>query len=174
MSLPKRPATLAELEAGLAAKLLQEDQHLEFKRDVPPNREIARQCAALAAQGGALVLGVDEGNAGFAITPLDYTGVRERVGQSAQDAPEPPVELDSLVLHAEEPGKGIVWVEIPPSPHMAHQVSGTYYMRDDARTRPMSDAEVAARMALREARPHMMEQATLRPPVPQPEMEESR
>ena len=159
MSLPRRPATLAELKASLVAKLLQEGQHLEFKRDVPSNDVIARQCAALAAEGGALVIGVDEADTGFAVAPVDYAGVREKVGQIAQDTPEPPVELDSLVLHAGEPGKGVVWVEIPPSPHMVHQVGGTYYKRDDARTRPMSDAEVSARMALREARSHAIEQA---------------
>ena len=159
MSLPKRPETLAELEASLAAKLLQEGQHLEFKRELPSNKEIARQCAALAVQGGVLVLGVGETDAGFVASPIDCAGVRERVGQIAQDTPQPPVELDSRVLHAAEAGKGVVWVEIPPSPHMLHQVGGTYYRRDDARTRPMSNAEVTARMALREERPLMLEQA---------------
>ena len=142
MSLPKRPETLAELEVSLAAKLLQEGQHLEFKRELPSNKEIARQCAALAFQGGVLVLGVGETDAAFVASPIDCAGVRERVGQIAQDTPQPPVELDSRVLHAAEPGKGVVWVEIPPSPHMLHQVGGTYYRRDDARTRPMSEAEV--------------------------------
>ena len=159
MSLPRRPTTLAELEASLAAGTLQEGQHLEFKRELPSNKEIARQCAALAVQGGTLVLGVEETHAGFVASPIDYAGVREQVGQIAQDTPEPPVELESLVLHADEPGKGIVWVEIPPSPHMLHQVGGTYYKRDDARTRPMSDAEVSDRMAMREARPHVLGQA---------------
>ena len=92
MSLPKRPATLAELEASLAAKLLQEGQHLEFKRELPSNKEIARQCAALAVQGGVLVLGVEETSTGFVGSPIDYIGVREKVGQIAQDTPEPPVE----------------------------------------------------------------------------------
>ena len=158
MSLPKRPATLAELEASLAAGTLQEGQHLEFKRELPSNKEIARQCAALAVQGGVLVLGVEETSTGFVGSPIDYIGVREKVGQIAQDTPEPPVELESLVLHADEPGKGVVWVEIAPSPHMLHQVGGRYYKRDDARTRPMSHAEVTDRIALREARPHMLKQ----------------
>ena len=159
MSLPKRPATFAELQESLAAKILQEDQHTEFKRELPPNKEIARQCAALAVQGGSLVLGVEETDAGFATSPIDYAGVRERIGQVAQDVPQPPIELDSRLLHADEPGRGVVWVEIPPSPHMLHQVGGTYYKRADARTRPMTDAEVAERMALREGRPRALEQA---------------
>ena len=158
MSLPKRPATLAELEASLAAGTLQEGQHLEFKRELPSNKEIARQCAALAVQGGVLVLGAEETSTGFVGSPIDYIGVREKVGQIAQDTPEPPVELESLVLQADEPSKGVVWVEIAPSPHMLHQVGGRYYKRDDARTRPMSHAEVTDRIALREARPHMLKQ----------------
>lgn len=159
MSPPKCPATLAELKESLAAKLLQEGQHLEFKRELPSNKEIARQCAALAVQGGALVLGVEETDAGFVTSPIDCVGVREQIGQIAQDTPQPPVDLDSRLLHADEPGKGVVWVDIPPSPHMLHQVGGRYYRRDDARTRPMLDAEVSDRMALREARPHMLQEA---------------
>ena len=159
VSLPRRPATLAELENSLAARLLQEGQHLEFKRELPSNKEVARQCAALAVQGGALVLGVAETDLGFVVSPIDYAGVREHVGQIAQDVPQPPVDVDSRLLHADDPRKGVVWIEIPPSPHMLHQVGGRYYRRDDARTRPMPDAEVSDLMALRDARPRMLERA---------------
>jgi len=169
VSLPKRPATLAELRESLAAGVLQEGRHLEFKRELPSNRDIARQCAALAVQGGVLVFGVDESEAGLVVAPIEYAGVREKVGQIAADRSVPPIELDSSVLHSVETGEGVVWIEIPPSPHMLHQVDGTYYTRDDARTRPMSDAEVADRMELRKGRPRLLGQAlerALRRPEP--------
>ena len=123
---------------------------LEYKRELPgSNRSLARQLAGFAAEGGALVIGVEETTTGLAIASIDINGARERVEQIARDIPEPPVQVESFVLPSSTPGQGVLWIEIPASSAMLHQVNGTYYERGDTQTRPMSDDDVADRMSLR-------------------------
>ena len=109
------------------------------------------------------MIGVAEEGASPTVTPIDCSGLRERVEQVARDVPQPPVPVESHILGAETPGRGVLWIEIPASPQMLHEVDGTYYARDDTQTRPMRDAEVADRMKLRRDRPqlilHALEQA---------------
>lgn len=98
------------------------------------------------------MIGVDEAATGLAVAPIDVDGARERVEQIARDIPDPPVQVESFILPSSTPGQGVLWIEIPASSAMLHQVDGTYYERLDTQTRPMSDAEVADRMRLRTSR----------------------
>ena len=98
------------------------------------------------------MIGVDEAATGLAVAPIDVDGARERVEQIARDIPDPPVQVESFILPSSTPGQGVLWIEIPASSAMLHQVDGTYYERLDTQTRPMSDAEVADRMRLRASR----------------------
>ena len=125
---------------------------MEFKRELPSNKALAKQLAGFAAEGGVLVVGVEETPAGLEIRPIDCAGARERVEHVALDTPDPPVHIESHMLLHETDGHGVLWIEIPPSPAMAHQVNGTYYGREDTQTRPMPDSEVAGRMRLRNDR----------------------
>ena len=125
---------------------------MEFKQELPLNKALAKHIAGLAAEGGALVIGVEETPTGNEIRPLDCKGTRERVEQIARDIPVPPVDIESYILDSEGTGHGVLWIEIPVSPAMLHQVDGTYYERGDTQTRPMADSEVADRMRLRQGR----------------------
>ena len=154
MGLPVRPTSIAELGTRLNSGDLRESRSLEFKRELPANKALAKQIAGLAAEGGALAIGVEETPTGNAIRPLDYSGARERVEQIARDIPVPPVHIESYILDSETPGRGVLWIEIPASPAMLHQVDGTYYERGDTQTRPMRDADVAERIRLRADREH--------------------
>ena len=60
VNLPTRPVTIDDLRQGLDSGDLREGRNLEFKRQFPDNRALARQIAAFAAEGGALVIGVAE------------------------------------------------------------------------------------------------------------------
>ena len=162
MALPERPATLEVLRAQLAAEALRESRHLEFKRELPDNRQLAKQVAGLAAADGALVIGVAETDSGLEVSPVDCRGARERVEQVARDTPDPPVQVESYILEEDVSGQGVLWIEIPASQHLLHQVGGTYYERGDTQTRPMRDADVADRMALREERPAAIREALAR------------
>ena len=154
MRLPTRPASIEELGVQLSSGELQESRTLEFKRELPKNKALAKQLAGFAAEGGSLVIGVEETRSGNAIRALDCRGARERVEQIARDIPVPPVHVESYILDSETPGHGVLWIEIPTSPAMLHQVDGTYYERGDTQTRPMRDADVAERIRLRADREH--------------------
>ena len=162
MTLPERPATLEALRAQLAAGALRESRHLEFKRELPDNRQLAKQVAGFAVAGGALVIGVAETDTGLEVSPVDCRGARERVEQVARDTPDPPVQIESYILEEGASGRGVLWIEIPASPDLLHQVGGAYYERGDTQTRPMRDADVAGRMALRVERPGPIREALAR------------
>ena len=159
MRLPDRPETLHALKDRIALGELRESRNVEFKRDFPANRVLAKQVAAFAAEGGVLVVGVAETESGLQMAPVDCSGLRERVEQVARDIPNPPVQVASHFLEAETPGSGVLWIEIAASPAMLHQVEGTYYERGDTQTRPMRDSDVADRMGLRRERPQLIQQA---------------
>lgn len=149
MTIPERPATIDALRERMSSPEFQESRSLEFKREVPRSKSLAKQLAGFAAEGGALVIGVEETSAGLAVAPIDIDGARERVEQVARDVPEPPVQVESFILPSSTRGQGVLWIEIPASSAMLHQVNGIYYERLDTQTRPMSDADVADRMSLR-------------------------
>ena len=161
MRLPARPTSIAELKERIDSGELRESRVLEFKREfLGKNEDTARQIAGLAAQGGVLVIGVEEPKGSVPrVTPIETRGSRERVEQIARDIPEPPVQLESHILVDDAPGRGVLWIEIPASAALLHQVAETYYTRDDTQTRPMSDAEVADRMDLRKDRGGPIERA---------------
>ncbi len=159
MRLPNRPTSIAELKERIDSGELRESRVLEFKRQFPKNEDTARGIAGLAAEGGVLVIGVAEEQDGLRVAPIDCNGVRERAENIARDIPKPPVQVESHILDDDAPGRGVLWIEIPASPAMLHQVNSTYYWRDDTQTRPMSDPEVADRMALRTDRRGPIEQA---------------
>ena len=152
MRLPARPESIEELEERLSSGELRESRSLEFKQELPLNKALAKHIAGLAPEGGALVIGVEETPTGNEIRPLDCKGTRERVEQIARDIPVPPVDIESYILDSEGTGHRVLWIEIPASPAMLHQVDGTYFERGDTQTRPMADSEVADRMRLRQNR----------------------
>ena len=135
------------LENGLG-----ESRFLEFKRQLPPkNRDVARQLAGLAVEGGSFVIGVEESQGGeFRVAPLAHKGLAEKVGQIAQSLVDPPLQIESRVLaDRDDPSRGVLWITVPSSPEAPHQVEGVYYERCDTRTQPMSDAAVERLMAAR-------------------------
>lgn len=156
MMTPTRPATIDELGEQIRSGAFVEGHAIECKESLPEKRDnwkIARQIAALAVDGGVLMYGVAERDGGLTLAPIDCNGARERVEQIARDIPDPPVDdARCHVLAGGAPGWGVLWVEVPPSAQMLHQVRDTYYKRDGVRTRPMGDAEIEARMALRRDR----------------------
>ena len=160
MRLPNRPTSIADLKERIDSGELRESRVLEFKRQFPRrNADTARGIAGFAAEGGVLVIGVAEPPDGLEVTPFDCTGARERVENIARDIPEPPVQVESHILADDAAGRGVLWIGIPASAALLHQVAGTYYTRDDTQTRPMSDAEVADRMELRKDRGRPIELA---------------
>jgi hypothetical protein len=129
---------------------------LDFKRELPPgkgeNKELARDLAQFAVDGGVLIIGVDD-NA--QLTPVDLHGLRERIDQVARDLVDEPlhVRIDTIPTAA-DPAKGYLLVTVPPSSTAPHQVDGRYYGRGDTTKHVLPDAEVQRlhQLALRRQR----------------------
>ena len=139
-----RPETLHDLQLFIDNGLATERHFLEFKERLPSNRDVAKQLAGFAIDGGDLVIGVAERQAEtFTIAPLGHAGQPEKVEQIGQTLVDRPLLVETRVLKdADDPALGVLWITVPTSPEAPHQVGGTYYERGDKQTRPMSDAAV--------------------------------
>ena len=139
------PKTETELAQALKEGFLSESHYLDLKR-MPAagkgsNRDIAKDLASLAVDGGALVYGVDETS--LELTPFELAGFRERVDQIARALVDEPlhVRIEELTCVA-EPTKGYAIVVVPESPTSPHMVDGRYRGRGDTTNRILPDAEV--------------------------------
>ena len=145
-----RPETLDDLRSFIDGGVARESRWVEFKRELPRNRALARQLAAFAIEGGSIVIGVaEEADNKFSVVPIPIAGLRERVEQIAQSVVEPPLWVASRVLADNDGENGVLWIDVPQSPDAPHQVDGTYYERGDTQARPMSDAAVERLMRSR-------------------------
>ena len=139
------PRTEDELRSGLQDGLLRESHHLDLKRHPPSgkggNKDIAKDIASLAIDGGVLVFGVDE--ASGTLSPFRLTGFSERVDQIARSLIDEPLRVRVEVLPSvESPGVGYALVIVPESPSAPHMVDLRYRGRGDTTNIVLSDAEV--------------------------------
>ena len=139
-----RPQSIGELQSFIENGFAAETHSVEFKELPPSNKDVAKQLAGFAIDGGDLVIGVAEPDPGtFTITPLAHAGLPEKIDQIAQARVDRPLLVETRLLREEDdPARGVLWVSIPPSPEAPHQVDGSYYKRSGKQTLPMSDAEV--------------------------------
>jgi hypothetical protein len=99
------PTTFAQAEADVSAHVVIENHYTELKRTYERTdrgrREMAKDIAALALDGGTMVIGVDEDDTGRAVTlvPVEIAGFAERLDQAALHRCDPPVtvRIDLLV-----------------------------------------------------------------------------
>jgi predicted HTH transcriptional regulator len=135
----------------VASGEVREHHHLEFKRDNygsadSSKKELAKDVAALAVDGGVLVIGVDEdSSSGRAtqLTPVALAGQVERIQSICAGRIDPPLPIKVRDLPDPDiPETGLVVIEVPSSPTAPHQVDGRYVGRADRMVRVLADAEV--------------------------------
>ena len=170
------PATYDELIVALKDGRLEEGSHLDFKSDLPPgataNLKLARTLASFANDGGTLIFGVNEEEAGvFTASPIPLEGVRERIEQVATSRLDPPLHVEVTTLRpAVDAPNGILVVRIPASPSAPHMVEGRYFGRAGSTTHRLSDAQVRAIIHARheDARPtvEVLDADVARDPIP--------
>ena len=142
------PTYEQDLQDALAMGLLEETHHLDIKREVPTtraaNKELARDLAQFAVDGGTLLIGVDEvAGAPPALAPTALSGLSERVEQVARSAVDPPLYVASTAIpSAANPDVGYLLVHVPASASAPHMVDGVYYGRGDKVRSRLSDVEV--------------------------------
>lgn len=143
---PWPPRTEEQLADAAANGLLEETHYVDIKRELAAgtgaNRDIAKDIAAFALDGGVIVIGVDEDTAPPSLYPIGTANLAERIESIAASTVHEAVAVSTHVIESSTPGQGYLIVEIPPSPRAPHMVDGRYYGRGDKRNRPLPHEEV--------------------------------
>lgn len=148
---PRWPLTdETELQRAVDEQVLEENHHVEIKRELDlgtsgKNRELARDLAALAVDGGTLIVGVAEDTTTntFSLAPQPTTQVPERIEQIALLSCQPSLSVRARVIPSgQDPDLGYIVVDVPVSPAAPHMVDGRYYGRGERSKHALSDADV--------------------------------
>ncbi len=152
------PKSEADLDAAISGGLLEETHYLDLKEKTDPgkagNKELARDLASFAVDGGTLVIGIseDKTNRTLSLAPQPLEGLPEKVEQVARSLADPPLNVLTGVIEASaKDGTGYLIVHIPASAAAPHMVDGRYYGRGDKTKHHMSDAEVVRHHLQRKA-----------------------
>ncbi len=167
----------ADLQRAIQEGLLEETHYLELKRELAPgkqsNHTLACALAALAVDGGTLLVGIEEDmSAGtLRLTPQPLDGLRERVESVAGSVPDPALLVVSHAIPSRDDATvGYLVVQVPPSPTAPHMVDGRYPGRGDTQKRDLSDVEVRRlhqrRRLLEDDALELLELQIARDPIP--------
>ena len=151
-----RPSSEADIESMIKEDLLRETHFLDMKREVEhapgARKELARDLAQFALDGGSLLIGVseDKPNRTWKLTPQPLEGFAERVEMIAHALTDPALFVTTHIIPSQQDStRGYLFVEVPPSPLAPHMVDGAYYARGDKARIRLSDAEVLRHHAAR-------------------------
>lgn len=171
------PRTETELADAVLDGRLAEDHTTDFKESLKPgnasNKELARDLASFANDGGLMIFGVaDTGDTPEErLWPMELEGVPERIDQVARSRLEPPLSVQvRSVVSESDPQYGYLLVEIPASPGAPHQCDERYWGRSDETKHALANAEVRAILAARERDQEsiawLLEKEVQRDPIP--------
>ncbi|HEX9990817.1 MAG TPA: ATP-binding protein [Chloroflexia bacterium] len=147
------PESAEEIERIVNSGTLEETEIFDAKRELPDqrkNKEIAKDVAAMANNGGVLLYGVDEDANGqpTVLNPIPLAGASERVQMVVHTSISEP--LDVIIRERrldQNKAEGYLLVIVPPSARAPHMViSGSdyrYYERKGKISVPMPEGEVA-------------------------------
>jgi hypothetical protein len=169
-TLPRwQPRSVADVQAAIDDGTLGERHWLDVKETVGSSdgakKELARDLASFANDGGGLIIGVAEDKAAgaLALAPIELAGFAERIDQVVRSRCDPPLYVQCHPLaDPANAAHGVLLVEVPPSPLAPHMVEGIYYGRNDKTKHKLTDAEVANLHARRAARQLTGEQVIAR------------
>lgn len=147
------PRSLDELADLLTERILVEGHTVDFKRELSKgasaNKEMSKDLAAFAIDGGRIFIGVDEGDRDSGVppslSPVELDGLKERIDSIARSAVDPPLAVRCIELHDEaEAARGVLVVEVPPSAEAPHKAAERFWGRGDTTNYVLSAAEVEA------------------------------
>jgi hypothetical protein len=155
------PRTEADLAEAAGQGLLEEGHYLDVKREIPAgrsaNKELARDLASFAVDGGMLIIGIGEdvkANS-LSLVPQPLAGLAERIEMVARTVADPPLAvLCSPIGSEQDPSLGYLVVRIPPSAMAPHMVDHRYLGRGDKTKLYLSDADVRRLHERRRATEH--------------------
>jgi hypothetical protein len=146
-----RPASEQEILAAIDAGNLIENATFDAKAALPAkSKDLAKDVAAMANNGGTLLYGVGEDEHGRPTVPKPFkiAGTRERVDQIVRASiSEPPIIEVYTISTYDDPSLGHLVVAVPPSPRVPHMVTADgddrYYGRGATGNVRLSEAEIA-------------------------------
>ncbi len=119
------------------------------------HEELARDLASLAVRSGFLIYGVEEDKASHTFTVVDMllpAHLDQTVDQVARDLITPPLLVTPTLLpNPDNPGHGMMVIEVAESADAPHMVGGIYYGRSETGKVRLTDDEVE-RLILRRGR----------------------
>jgi hypothetical protein len=143
------PGSEDDLAEAIRLGLLEEGHHLDLKREISTsrasNKELARDLASFAVDGGILLVGISEDNetGALSLAPQPLAGLAERIEMVARTIADPPLSvLCSPIRSALDPSLGYLVVRVPPSSAAPHMVEHRYLGRGDKTKLYLSDADV--------------------------------
>lgn len=144
------PKTEADLQAAIDGGILAESHYLDLKESLAgkaDNKELARDLASFAIDGGAVIVGIaeDKARSTFNLAPQTLKGLAERIEQATRTLTDPPLHViaDPIKADADATGTtGYLLVQVPASPVAPHMVDGRYMGRGDKTKYVLSDPEV--------------------------------
>jgi hypothetical protein len=152
------PSSEADLDAAIRQGLLEETHYLDIKREISSgkgaNKELARDLASFAVDGGTYIVGIDEDKQTHSVqlSPQPLAGLAERIEQVARMIPDPPLAVLCRSIPSNRVSSaGYLIVHIPPSGSAPHMVDHKYLGRGDKTKQYLSDPEVRRLHDLRRA-----------------------
>jgi hypothetical protein len=148
-----RPASEQEIVAAIEAGRLIENASFDAKAALPTqnrSKDLAKDVAAMANNGGILLYGVGEDEHGrpTVTQPFKLAGTRERVDQIVWSSiSEPPIIEVHAIPTEDDPSIGYLVVVVPASPRAPHMVTADgdnrFYGRRATGNVRLSEGEVA-------------------------------
>jgi hypothetical protein len=121
-----------------------ESSTVEFKLRVPPDHVLAANLAAFAnANGGILILGVNEKGEIVGLTESEARQAITRLRRVSSSLLPRPIEIDDALLG----GKRIVYASIDPAPDYLSPIvtaTGEIYVRQGSTSRRATESDVAS------------------------------
>jgi hypothetical protein len=147
------PASEEEILAAIEAGYLIENATFDAKMALPDkgkSKDLAKDVAAMANNGGTLLYGVGEDEHGGPTVPKPFklAGTRERADQIVRASISEPPGIEVYTIPTDDdPSVGYLVIVVPPSPRAPHMVTADgdnrYYGRGAAGNVRLSEGEVA-------------------------------
>lgn len=150
------PKSAAEIEEAVKSGTLLESPTFDAKASIGSSKEVAKDIAAMATDGGVLLYGVgeDEQKRLTKLTPVTLKGGRERIDQIALSALAEPLSCQIHMFESSaDLSVGYIAVIVPLSARAPHQVTVDkdfrFYGRTETGNRVLTEGEIARLYARR-------------------------